>query len=156
MVFFLEISTMNSSLSVQEAGNGGPILLQALDYHISLIFLIVLSYVLLHASSTCVVRYVFQYAGVKIDDDEKDTGTAIGKVENILILTLMLLQAYTALGVIFAAKSIVRTEDIDTGDTSYYLTGTITNFTYSIVVGVLLHIALWYIAKSDIVSLIPI
>jgi len=147
---------MNSSLSVQEAGNGGPILLQALDYHISLISLIVLSYVLLHVSSTYVVSYVFQYAGVEIDDDEKDTGTAIGKVENVLILTLMLLQAYTALGVIFAAKSIVRADDIDTGDTSYYLTGTITNFTYSIVVGVLLHIALWYITKLDIVSLIPI
>lgn len=156
ITLFLGHNTMNNSLSVQEAGNGGPILVQALDYHISLILLIVLSYILLYISSTYVVNYVFQYAGVEIDDEQKDTGTAIGKVENILILTFMLLQAYTALGVIFAAKSIVRSEDIDTGDTSYYLTGTITNFTYSIIVGVLLHIILWYVVKSDVLSLIPI
>ncbi len=147
---------MNNSSSVQEVGNSGPILVQALDYHISLLLFIILSYIFVHISSTRVVNYVFQYAGVEIDDDQKDTGTAIGKLENILILTLVLLQAYTALGVIFAAKSIVRTDDIDTGDTTYYLTGTIANFTYSIIIGVLLHIALRYLAKFDILSFIPI
>lgn len=146
---------MDNSSSVQEVGNSGPILIQALDYHIALLLLILLSYIVLYISSTHVVNHVFQYAGVEVDDDQKDTGTAIGKLENVLILTLMLLQAYTALGVIFAAKSIVRSEDIDTGDTSYYLTGTIANFTYSITVGVLLHIALRYSAKFDILSFIP-
>ena len=146
---------MNSSISFQEAGNGGSILIYALDHQISLIIFILLWYILLHISSTWVVNYVFWYAGVEIDDDQKDTGTAIGKLENILILTLMLIQAYTALGVIFAAKSIVRADDIDTGDTSYYLTGTIANFTYSIVMGVLLHILLLYLTKTDIASLIP-
>jgi hypothetical protein len=143
---------MSNSSSLPELGNSGPILIQALDYHISVLFLIILSYVFLHISSTCAVNYALQYAGVEIDDDKKDTGTAIGKLENALILTLMLLQAYTALGVIFAAKSIVRAEDIDTGNTSYYLTGTIANFTYSIIIGVLLHIVLRYVAKLDIVS----
>ncbi|WP_157745941.1 hypothetical protein [Halorubrum trapanicum] len=146
---------MNSSISFQEAGNGGSILIHALNHQISLIIFILLWYILLHFSSTWVVNYVFRYAGVEIDDDQKDTGTAIGKLENILILTLMLIQAYTALGVIFAAKSIVRADDIDTGDTSYYLTGTIANFTYSIVMGVLLHILLLYLTKTDIASFIP-
>lgn len=146
---------MNSSISFQEAGNGGSILIHALSHQISLIILILVWYIILHFSSTLVVNYVFRYAGVEIDDDQKDTGTAIGKLENVLILTLMLIQAYTALGVIFAAKSIVRSDDIDTGDTSYYLTGTIANFTYSVVMGVLLHILLLYLTKTDIASLIP-
>jgi len=78
---------------------------------------------------------------------EEDTGTVIGKTENVLVLSLMLLQAYTALGVIFAAKSIVRKSDMDQNDTSYYLTGTLANFTYSVVVGLLLHVILWGIVK---------
>lgn len=149
-------NAMNNSFSIQEVSNSGPILVQAIDYHILLLVLIISSYIFLHKTSTKIVNHVFEYAGVKIDDDQKDTGTAIGKLENILILTLMLLQAYTALGVIFAAKSIVRAEDIDTGDTSYYLTGTIANFTYSIVISVLLHISLWYISKFDMLSWISI
>lgn len=38
--------------------------------------------------------------------------------------------------VVFAAKSIVRREDMTSGDTTWYLAGTLVNFTYSIVVGV--------------------
>jgi len=83
------------------------------------------------------------------EDNTEDTGKAIGKTENVLILSLMLLEAYTALGVIFAAKSIVRKSDMDQRDTSYYLTGTMANFTYSVVVGLLLHVALRGIVKTD-------
>ena len=143
---------MNTSSSVQEVSNTGPILVQALDYHISLLVGILLSYIILHITSTWAVNYAFNYAGIEIDDGKKDTGTAIGKIENILILTLMLLEAYTALGVIFAAKSIVRADDIDTGDTSYYLTGTIANFTYSVVISVVLHIFIRYSIRIDLVS----
>ena len=57
----------------------------------------------------------------------------------------MMLEAYTALGVIFAAKSIVRKSDMDKGDTTYYLTGTLSNFTYSVIIGVSLHVILWLI-----------
>lgn len=72
-----------------------------------------------------------------IDKSQQDTGRIIGKCENVLVYTFVLLGAYTALGLIFAAKSLVRKEDIDSDDTSYYLTGTLINFTYSIVVGLL-------------------
>lgn len=146
---------INTFSAVQEVGNSGPILVRALDYHILIAFIILFSYIFLLATSTRVVNYAFQYAGVEIDDEQKDTGTAIGKIENILIPTLMLLQAYTALGVIFAAKSIVRADDMDTGDTSYYLTGTIANFTYSVVISVLLHILIRYIAEFDLLSKVP-
>lgn len=80
----------------------------------------------------------------------EDTGAVIGKAENVLVLSLMLLQAYTALGVIFAAKSIVRKSDMGREDTSYYLTGTMANFTYSVVVGVVLHLGLWTVVRFDL------
>lgn len=83
--------------------------------------------------------------GDHADQQAVDTGRAIGKLENVLVLTLMVMEAYTALGVIFAAKSLVRKDDMSGGDTSYYLTGTLANFTYSIAVGTVLHVVLWVV-----------
>lgn len=56
------------------------------------------------------------------------------KCENILILTFMLLNAYIALAIIFAAKTIIRKEDIEK-NSLYFLAGTMVNVTYSILVG---------------------
>ena len=93
-------------------------------------------YGLLIATSGVVVRGTLSFAGAEIADADVDTGRAIGKIENVLILTLTLLSAYTALGLVFTAKSIVRWQDITSEDTTYYLTGSITNVTYSVVYGV--------------------
>lgn len=57
------------------------------------------------------------------------------------MLTLVVVGAYTALGLVFAAKSLVRREDMTSGDTTWYLAGTLVNFTYSIVVGVVTVVA---------------
>lgn len=93
---------------------------------------------LLAATSGIVVRASLSYAlGSDYDDsigsEVKDTGFVIGKAENVLVYVLILAGAYTALALIFAAKSLVRREDITSGDTTYYLAGTMVNFTYSVV-----------------------
>ncbi|MHB9288918.1 hypothetical protein ACKVMT_17965 [Halobacteriales archaeon Cl-PHB] len=94
------------------------------------------AYGLLLATSGWVVRGALWFAGAQPDESQVDTGRAIGKVENVLVLTFALLGAYTALTVAFAAKSIVRYKDVTSGDTTYYLTGSITNVTYSLLYGV--------------------
>ena len=48
----------------------------------------------------------------KIGKEARDTGFIIGKCENLLRLTFMIQEAYTAVSVIFAAKTIVRREDM--------------------------------------------
>ena len=88
-------------------------------------------------TSGYVVRASLSYAlgsdySVAIGSEVKDTGFVIGKAENVLVYVLILAGAYTALAVIFAAKSLVRREDITSGDTTYYLAGTMVNFTYSV------------------------
>jgi len=93
-------------------------------------------YALLLATSGHVVRAALWFAGVDDPEEEADTGRAVGKVENVLVLTLVLLEAYTALGLVFTAKSIVRYQDMNSGNTTYYLTGSVANFTYSLVYGV--------------------
>lgn len=89
-------------------------------------------YGLLIATSGWVVRGALWFAGVEPAAGQVDTGRAVGKVENVLVLTLALLGAYTALAVVFAAKSIVRWQDTASEDTTYYLTGSIANVTYSL------------------------
>ncbi len=70
-------------------------------------------------------------------DIQQDTGWLIGRLENVIVLTLVYSGEFTALSVIFAAKSFVRHDDISSDDTAYYLAGTLLNFTYSIAVGMI-------------------
>lgn len=75
------------------------------------------------------------------------TGRIIGKCENVLIILLMFLQAYTALAIIFTAKTIIRKEDIQK-NSMYFLVGTMINVTYSIVIGFLIMVINTLIKKG--------
>jgi len=70
---------------------------------------------------------------------ERDTGFVVGKCENILLVTFILLDAYTALAIIFAAKAVVRREDMRK-NTLFFLAGTMINVTYSIIIGFIVKI----------------
>ena len=61
-------------------------------------------------------------------------GTIIGKCENILAVCFILAGEFTGLGLIFAAKSVLRAKDA-ARDPKYYVAGSLVNFTYSVVVG---------------------
>jgi hypothetical protein len=65
----------------------------------------------------------------------------IGKCENILAITLVLAGAYTALGLLFTAKTIVRAEDMR-GHPKYYLGGSLVNITYSVLAGSAIRLCL--------------
>ncbi len=75
----------------------------------------------------------------KISKEVRDTGFIVGKCENLLIVTFILLDAYTALALIFAAKTIVRREDMSRSSL-FFLAGTMINFTYSLIMGVIIKI----------------
>lgn len=79
------------------------------------------------------------------DDIDEDTGWLIGKLENVIVLVLVLVGEWVALSIVFAAKSIVRREDLSSANTTYYLAGTLLNFTYSIVIGM---VARWAIGGA--------
>ena len=51
----------------------------------------------------------------------------------------MILEAYTALALIFVAKTIVRKEDMNK-NSLFFLAGTMVNVTYSIMIGFLVRI----------------
>lgn len=70
-----------------------------------------------------------------------DTGMIIGKCENFIIVTFILLNAITGLALIFTAKSLVRSEKMKE-KSEFYLLGTMVNFTFSVLIGILLKMTL--------------
>ncbi|MBK6264705.1 DUF3307 domain-containing protein [Marivirga sp. S37H4] len=73
----------------------------------------------------------------------KNAGQWIGIMERLLVLTLVLLQQYTAIGFIIAAKSILRTatsrEEKQFAQSEYILIGTLLSFAIAIFTGIILQ-----------------
>jgi len=96
-------------------------------------------------SSSIIVRRVVSKIAKedfkKISKVTLDTGLIVGLCENILIITFILIEQYTALALVFTAKSIVRSRAMQERP-EYYLVGTMVNFTFSIIMGFLTKILL--------------
>jgi hypothetical protein len=71
-------------------------------------------------------------------------GAIIGKCENILIVSFIVLEAYTALALVVTAKTLVRKEEIEKNE-MYFLAGTMVNVSYSVLVGFLVKIAIEFL-----------
>jgi hypothetical protein len=93
------------------------------------------------ATSGAVVRSVLNSVEDREEPSQRelDVGAIVGKTENVLVFTFVVVDAYAALSIVFAAKSIVRREDMQQ-NSLFYLAGTLVNFTYSLLAGLL---ALW-------------
>lgn len=102
---------------------------------VTIVVQLIAAYAFLLATSGFVVNGALRVARIDPLEEDIDTGRAVGKIENVLVLTLTLLGAFTALAIVFTAKSIVRWQDLNSGNTTYYLTGSIANVTYSFVYG---------------------
>jgi len=77
----------------------------------------------------------------RIKQDRISTGQIIGKCENLIIYLLTLTGSYTALAIIFSAKSIIRKEDIEK-NSMFFLAGTMINVTYSLLISIFMKLAL--------------
>lgn len=94
------------------------------------------TYLIVLATSGLVVRTLLRLAGEKTPEGAEGPGFVIGKLEDVMVVTFVILQAYTALALVFAAKSIIRRDPEDSHE-SYYVLGTLANFTWALVVAVL-------------------
>ena len=113
------------------------------------IFVWVVAYILTVALSGKVVRGCFRRAQVReVNDESERVGVVIGKLENVLVLAIVMVEAYTALALIFAAKNIVRIEKNDEKSINYYILGTLANFTWSLVMAMLAKFVIIYLNPS--------
>lgn len=72
----------------------------------------------------------------KTGSDLERAGRWIGTIERLMTVVLVMLQQYTAIGFIIAAKSILRYNDSKTGKTEYVLIGTLLSFGIALLIGV--------------------
>ncbi len=70
----------------------------------------------------------------------RGAGLVIGIVERIMVLTFVLVNQYTAITVIFAAKSIARFNELtDRKMAEYYLVGTLVSITFALLAGIIVR-----------------
>lgn len=108
-----------------------------------------IAYTLTVSLSGVFVRKCFRMAQVRdVNDESERVGDVIGKLENVLVLTIVMVEAYTALALIFAAKNIVRIEKNDEKSINYYILGTLANFTWSLVMAMLAKFVIRFLSPS--------
>ncbi|MFW6085199.1 MAG: hypothetical protein ACODAA_08300 [Gemmatimonadota bacterium] len=101
------------------------------------------AYVVALGGSGLFVKLMLKAGGATIPSGEADPGTVIGKLEDVIIISFMAAEAFTALAIVFTAKGIIRKTKFDPGDgssvanPSYYVLGTLANFTWAVAVGML-------------------
>lgn len=79
------------------------------------------------------------------------TGLIIGKCENLIIYLMVLTGSYTALAIIFTAKTIIRKEDI-AKNSMFFLAGTMINVTYSLLVSLLVKLLIINVLSGSFAS----
>lgn len=73
-------------------------------------------------------------------DEPKNAGEAIGNLERILILTLVLQKNYTAIGLVIAGKALARYKRLEEKNfAEYFLIGTFTSIMIAYIIGILIE-----------------
>lgn len=103
------------------------------------IFLI-LSYLICLKPSNIFIKKIIEVSAIKftgVNDELANAGRLIGNLERFLVLTLVILNQFEAIGFLIAAKSILRYKENDTTKTEYVLIGTMASFAIAITLGII-------------------
>ncbi len=109
------------------------------------------AYVLTVSMSGYFVTWILNWNSDRDDEQEVSNdaskakfaaGRVIGKCENIITVTLMVLGQESALGLIVAAKALARKEEIKQ-DPEYYLGGTLINLMFGMLIGLATRVAIF-------------
>lgn len=82
-----------------------------------------------------------EYTYMVMKHQDLSRGKVIGYLERLLVVALILMGSFSAVGFIVAAKSLTRFKQMDDRDwAEYFLLGTLTSFLFAIIYGVLMKI----------------
>lgn len=88
------------------------------------------------------IKLMLRYYSVNMPADSEsgfNAGALIGTIERWLILIFVCLQRYDALGLLIAAKSIIRFSEKDTAKTEYVLAGTLLSILIAVLAGLMVR-----------------
>ena len=87
------------------------------------------------------IKLVLKHYSIKVPGVNQDSGfkagALIGVIERWLILTFVIMQRYEALGLLIAAKSIIRFGEKETAKTEYVLAGTLMSIFIAVMAGLM-------------------
>lgn len=92
--------------------------------------------------SNIFIKLLLKYYSVNMPQEKEDSfnaGALIGTIERWLILLFVCLQRYEALGLLIAAKSIIRFGDSQTNKSEYVLAGTLLSIFIAVIAGLALR-----------------
>ena len=112
-------------------------------------FILFVSFAICFIFGSIIIRRILLFVdqGIEKDLDIKQyldfrhLGTWIGFCETFLIIIFILAKQYTAIALLFTAKVLVRADKIRERP-SYYLLGTLLNFSFAVFFGVLARLVL--------------
>ena len=90
--------------------------------------------------SNIFIKLMLKHYSVNMPEEKAggfNAGALIGDIERWLILAFVLMQHYEALGLLIAAKSIIRFSEKDTEKTEYVLAGTLMSIFIAVLAGVM-------------------
>ncbi len=90
--------------------------------------------------SNIFIKLMLKHYSVNMPSDKENgfnAGALIGTIERWLILIFVCMQRYDALGLLIAAKSIIRFSEKDTAKTEYVLAGTLLSIFIAVLAGLM-------------------
>ena len=102
------------------------------------IFTVLLAYIVVSVGGGYLIRAALRRYTREVQiSGLKNAGLIIGVIERVLLLTFVLVDEYTAITIIFAAKSIARFNELKNRKMSeYYLIGTLLSITFAMAIGI--------------------
>ena len=101
------------------------------------------AYIAVTIISAYLIKLTLRKYETEEDSGLKGAGMTIGIVERVIVLTLVLVNQYTAITIIFAAKSIARFNELtDRKMAEYYLIGTLLSIALAMVIGILTRVVI--------------
>jgi hypothetical protein len=94
--------------------------------------------------SNIFIKLMLKHYSVNMPEEKAggfNAGALIGDIERWLILAFVLMQHYDAIGLLIAAKSIIRFGDKETTKTEYVLAGTLMSIFIAVLAGVMVTMA---------------
>lgn len=86
-----------------------------------------------------------EYTYMVMKHQDLSRGKVIGYLERLLVVALILMGSFPAVGFIVAAKSLTRFKQLDDRDwAEYFLLGTLSSFLFAILYGIILKIVFFY------------
>ena len=111
---------------------------------ISMVAVISLAYIVASLVGAYAIRSMLaRYEPVIETGGLRGAGMAIGIIERVMVLTFVLVDQYTAITLVFAAKSIARFNELDDRNMAeYYLIGTLLSITFAMIVGIVIRLVI--------------